>query len=111
MPSLFPSYSILQDAFSLHQPFRQARAEPLNPSSHRDRFIAWSAVDDVKSRAGNLSTEAQKELSKASQTAQAKAGTIELYSGKYYAACTFGGLIACVSNPSTLSQHRLTKSF
>ena len=104
MPSLFPSYSVLQDAFSLHQPFRQAKAEHLNSSSCSDRFAAWSAVDDVKSKAGNLSAEAQKELSKASQTAQAKAGTIELYSGKYYAACTFGGLVACVSSPSVLSQ-------
>ena len=104
MPSLFPSSSILQDAFSSHQPFRQAKAEYLKSSSHRDRFAAWSAVDDVKSKAGSLSTEAQKELSKASQTAQAKAGTIELYSGKYYAACTFGGLVACVSSPSMFSQ-------
>ncbi|KAL8796687.1 MAG: hypothetical protein Q9195_001077 [Heterodermia aff. obscurata] len=95
MPSLFPSYSILQDAFSSHQPLRQANAEHLNSSSRRDRFTTWSAIDDVKSKAGSLSSEAQKELSKASQTAQAKAGTMELYSGKYYAACTFGGLIAC----------------
>ena len=59
-------------------------------------FSAWSAVDDVKSKAGQLSAEAQKEYTKASQTAQAKAGTIELYSPTYYAACTLGGLLACV---------------
>ncbi len=33
---------------------------------------------------------------KASAKAQAKTGGIELYSGKYYAACTVGGILACV---------------
>jgi solute carrier family 25 phosphate transporter 3 len=31
-----------------------------------------------------------------SEKAQAKAGGIELYSAKYYAACTVGGILACV---------------
>ena len=44
-----------------------------------------------------LSDAAAAEYQKASATAQAKAGKIELYSAKYYAACTFGGLMACVS--------------
>lgn len=51
----------------------------------------------MKSKAGALSNEAQKEIAKASSAAQAKTGQIELYSAKYYAACTFGGLVACVS--------------
>lgn len=46
---------------------------------------------------GQLSDEAVKEYEKASAKAQEKAGKIELYSAKYYAACTFGGLLACVS--------------
>lgn len=50
----------------------------------------------MKSKAGSLSNEAQKEIQKASQVAQAKAGKIELYSAKYYAACTLGGMLACV---------------
>jgi len=33
---------------------------------------------------------------KASAIAQAKTGGIELYSGKYYASCTVGGILACV---------------
>ena len=53
-------------------------------------------MDDVKSKAGQLSAEAQAELSKASAAAQAKTGGIELYSGKYYAACVLGGVLACV---------------
>ncbi|KAG7138006.1 Mitochondrial phosphate carrier protein 3 like [Verticillium longisporum] len=58
-------------------------------------YGAYSTVDDVKGKAQKLSSEAAKEFEKASAAAQAKAGRIELYSGRYYAACTFGGLMAC----------------
>ncbi|OAA61000.1 mitochondrial phosphate carrier protein [Niveomyces insectorum RCEF 264] len=57
--------------------------------------VAYSVVDDAKGKAQKLSAEATREFEKASSAAQAKAGTIELFSGKYYAACTFGGLMAC----------------
>lgn len=53
-------------------------------------------VEDAESKAKKLGAEASKKLDKASSATQAKAGHIELYSGKYYAACTFGGLLACV---------------
>lgn len=56
---------------------------------------AYSTIDDVKGKAQKISAEATKEFEKASSKAQAKTGTIELYSGKYYAACTFGGMMAC----------------
>ena len=62
-----------------------------------DQYSSWSVVDDAKNKANTLGTEATKEFEKASAKAQAKAGKIELYSAKYYAACTFGGLLACVS--------------
>lgn len=52
----------------------------------------------MKEKAQELSAEAAKEYEKASKKAQAKAGSIELYSGKYYAACTVGGILACVSD-------------
>merc|ERR1712000_172285 len=58
-------------------------------------YPTWSTIDDAKNKANALSAEAAKEFEKASAKAQAKAGTIELYSAKYYAACTFGGLLAC----------------
>lgn len=61
-------------------------------------YSAYSVVDDAKGKAQKLSVEATKEFEKASAKAQAKAGHIELYSGKYYAACTIGGLMACVSS-------------
>ncbi|EED12338.1 mitochondrial phosphate carrier protein, putative [Talaromyces stipitatus ATCC 10500] len=67
MPSIYPTQETLQTNFSQRQP-----------------FPAWSAVDDVKQSYGKLSTKAQ-----------AKTGKIEMFSPKYYAACTFGGLLAC----------------
>lgn len=108
MPLLYPTQCILQEVFSPQLPLGRSKAAPegavisdrVSPSN---RFSAWSAADDIKSKANALSEEAQKELAMASSKAQAKAGKIELYSPKFYAACTFGGLLACVghrqSNP------------
>ncbi|CRK19156.1 hypothetical protein BN1708_017724, partial [Verticillium longisporum] len=45
-------------------------------------YGAYSTVDDVKGKAQKLSSEAAKEFEKASAAAQAKAGRIELYSGR-----------------------------
>lgn len=102
MPSLYPSQGILRDVLSSRTPFDRSKAlPPARPTTSQtpppSRFTAWSAADDIKGRANALSEEAQKEIAKASSKAQAKAGAIELYSPKYYAACTFGGLLACVS--------------
>lgn len=102
MPSFFPTTGILRDVFNSQAPYAEQTSNPsanqdLSYASKQRRFSAWSAVDDMKSKAGALSDEAQKEISKASATAQAKTGQIELYSPRYYAACTFGGLAACVS--------------
>lgn len=96
MPLLFPTQGTLRLAFG------SAAPEPVSEkrSSYKartDLYPAWSAVDDVKSKAGQLTEEAQKEYTKASQAAQAKTGKIVLYSPQYYAACTLGGLLACVS--------------
>ena len=64
-------------------------------------YPAYSVVEDAKSKTKQLSAEATKEFEKASAKAQAavagNSGKIELYSGTYYAACTFGGMMACVS--------------
>ena len=103
MAPLYPTQGILREVFQPQSPFGQPKApSAARPSPSRkippNRFTAWSAADDVKSRANALSEEAQKEIAKASSKAQAKAGKIELYSSKYYAACTFGGLVACVSH-------------
>jgi len=99
MPLLFPTQITLQEIFAPQSPLYKHSAQPQSPKSSRkarnDLFPAWSAADDVKSKAGQLSSEAQREIQKASAAAQAKAGVIELYSPKYYAACTLGGLLAC----------------
>lgn len=94
MPLLFPTQGTLSDAFSPHMPF--GSEPPQSQSALEDRYPAWSTVEGGKSNAGTLSKEAQSELKKASQTLQDKTGGIQLHSSKYYAACTFGGLIACV---------------
>lgn len=115
MPSLFPTTGVLGDVFSPQLAYTKHLSNPkpkqdlLHPPKHT-RFPAWSAVDDMKTKAGALSNEAQKEISKASSAAQAKAGEIELYSLKYYAACTFGGLVACVSVQAEHRDCTLAKS-
>lgn len=101
MPLLFPTQGTLNDAFLPTLPFGHARpkhesqdASAHSPQSHR--YAAWSTVEDIKAKAGSLSGEAQAELRKSSEAIQAKTGKIELYSMKYYATCTLGGLLACV---------------
>lgn len=97
---LFPTSSI-HEVFSCRHPLTAVRSQepkskPLLVKTPRPQFPIWSATEDAKGKANALSEEAQREIKKASAAAQAKTGQIELYSAKYYAACTFGGLIACV---------------
>jgi solute carrier family 25 phosphate transporter 3 len=98
---LFPSQDALQHTFGTAAQFGRAQSVPrATPYQARpELYGAYSIVDDTKSKAQKLSAEANREIELASQKAQAKVGGIELYSGKYYAACTFGGLLACVSIP------------
>jgi solute carrier family 25 phosphate transporter 3 len=102
MPLLFPTQGTLHDVFHTSMPFGQAAPQQVgvkrtSQQARSELYTAWSVVDDAKNKANALSAEATKEFEKASSKAQAKAGKIELYSAKYYAACTFGGLLACVS--------------
>ena len=71
------------------------------PEPSRFPTKAFSAVEDVKGKAQALSEEARREISEASEGARAKTGQIPLYSAKFYAACAFGGLLACVGIPVT----------
>jgi solute carrier family 25 (mitochondrial phosphate transporter), member 3 len=101
MSYLYPRYEILQQNFASSTSFGRPQ-NGLKPKVSRyqarpELYGAYSVVDDAKSKTKQLGAEATKEFERASAAAQAKAGTIELYSGKYYAACTFGGLLACVS--------------
>jgi solute carrier family 25 phosphate transporter 3 len=110
MPLLFPSQDTLHNVFHPAVPFgrpsnpktsqSQPALKPLQtrPQARTDLYTTWSVVEDAKDKANALSAEATKEFEKASAKAQAKTGQIELYSAKYYAACTVGGLMACVSS-------------
>jgi solute carrier family 25 phosphate transporter 3 len=97
---LFPRLDTLQQSFGSPYPFVQQRGSPKangpTPLEARmELYQAWSVVDDAKGKAKKLSDEATKEFNAASRKAQAATGGIELYTAKYYAACTFGGLLAC----------------
>lgn len=73
-----------------------ARMDKPSPYLARtELYSAWSVVDAAKDKAKNIGNEATREFEKASVRAQAKTGKIELFSAEYYAACTFGGLLAC----------------
>ena len=93
---LYPSQSALNEVFSTRTQFRRTAPEPSRRPNSKPNFSIWNVAEDAKKKAGALSAEAKAELSKASNATQAKTGQIELYSSQYYAACTFGGLIACV---------------
>ena len=97
MPLLFPTQGTLHEYFASSSPLRQ-KSSSQQPSATQQRplFPAWSAVDDVKGKAEQLANKASADYTKASAATQAKAGTIELYSSKYYAACVIGGMLACV---------------
>jgi len=100
MPIPFPSHGVLKDVFIPQTAFappknKTAVATRTKYEARTELYPAWNVVDDAKKKTGKLSEAAVKEFEKASSKAQAKAGKIELYSPKYYAACTFGGLLAC----------------
>jgi solute carrier family 25 (mitochondrial phosphate transporter), member 3 len=100
MTSLFPSQYALAKAFQLpaHPQYRNVNETKATKYQARpELYGTYSVVDDAKNKAQKLSKDAQAELEKASSKALAKTGKIQLYSGQYYAACTFGGLLACVS--------------
>jgi solute carrier family 25 (mitochondrial phosphate transporter), member 3 len=102
MATLFPHQKTLHAIFSNSSPWapRKVQSEPVSRSKYLARselYPAWSAVDDAKNKAAQLSDAAVREFEKSSSKVQAKTGNIEMYSMKYYAACTFGGLLACVS--------------
>ncbi|PHH65462.1 hypothetical protein CDD81_2242 [Ophiocordyceps australis] len=68
------------------------------PKPHQARpelYGAYSVVEEAKDKASKIGSKATLEFEKASSAAQARTGKIELYSPQYYAACTFGGLMAC----------------
>lgn len=97
MASFFPTASALSATFGHATPYK---AQPSTPKrsplqARAGLYSAWSVAEDTKQKAVQLSDAAAKEVGKASAAARAQTGQIELYSAKYYAACTFGGMLAC----------------
>jgi len=100
MPIPLPTGGALKAAFPSSNPLIAYRSEALEPprtkyQARSELYSAWSVGDDAKKKVSQLSDAAVKEFENASGAAQAKAGKIELYSPKYYATCTLGGLMAC----------------
>lgn len=87
MPSPFPTTDALSATFGTATPYQaqpvQKKRSPYEARS--ELFGAWSVAEDAKKQAAKLSDAATKEYEQASQAARAKAGKMELYSGKYYA--------------------------
>ena len=104
MVGLYPNTTALCQAFTPASPYYKPAPQPGEKPERRRYFSAWSAADAAKDKAIELSEAAQKEYEKASSKAQAKVGGIELYSAKYYAACTFGGILACVCDLHSVHQ-------
>lgn len=98
MSHLYPKADTLRG--SVYSPM--GRPTPLQ--ARPELYGAFSVVDNAKDKAHKIGDEATTEFEKVSAKAQAKAGKIELYTGKYYAACTFGGMLACVSVPTSRPQ-------
>ena len=100
---MFPSEDIISSTFSsqhpLNQSGKQSQLSGAAGTKRQEPFPAWSVVDDTKRRADAIAKEASREFNIASQKAQAKTGKIEPWTPKYYAACTVGGLLACVGFP------------
>ncbi|KAL7628748.1 Cu/Pi carrier [Parahypoxylon ruwenzoriense] len=91
MSYLFPNQHVLQQ--SLYSPLNpRVRASPatkVTPYQARpELYGAYSVVEDTKNKA-------QQEFDKASKATQAEGGKMELYTPTFYAAATFGGLLAC----------------
>jgi len=102
MSSLFPTLAALRGTFAKSTPLITPQQDTPTTSAKPSKlarpelYTAWSVADDAKLKATELSNATARELDKASAATRAKTGKIELYSPQYYAACSLGGLLACV---------------
>lgn len=101
MPSLLPGLDTLASALTGRSAFNGNNGGVYSSGKpttfdRTDIFQTWSVADEAKAKAKEIGNAAAKDFDKTSAAVQAKTGKIELYSGQYYAACTFGGMLACV---------------
>jgi solute carrier family 25 (mitochondrial phosphate transporter), member 3 len=106
MSLLFPTSGALRHCFAPPSPFINRKPEP---EVQHPLFPAYSAVDDAKAKTEEVAAKAGEKYTEASKTAQAKAGKIEMFSPKYYAACTIGGILACGTTHTAVTPLDLVK--
>lgn len=98
---MLPPQSVILSTFAAQQPLHQRKAQPTRSEvavpANREIFPAWSVTEDAKEKARGFTDELSREFNVASQKVQEKTGRIEPWTAKYYASCTFGGMLACVS--------------
>lgn len=92
---LYDTWSVADDAKAKAIQLTDEAKAKANYYADEAKVKAGHYADEAKAKANEFGDAASKEFNKASSKAQAKAGTIELYSLKYYATCTLGGLMAC----------------
>jgi len=111
---LFPSQNCLNEVFAAQSPFSRPAPKPRSTEFPLQRpvFSSWSAAETAeaaKQKATQMTDAAVQSYEKASAKAQAKTGGIELYSGKYYATCTVGGILACGTTHTAVTPLDLVK--
>lgn len=99
MSLFFPKRDTLQTSFNNPGVVAKPQNGATPYQARPELYGAFSVSDNAKDKAIKITNEAARDFEKASSKAQAKVGGIELYSGKFYAACTFGGMLACVGKP------------
>ena len=97
VPFVLPPLGSICQTFARSSPIaaQDSTIQRTKYTAREDLYTSFSTTDDAKNKANQLSDAATKEFEKASASAQAKAGKIELYTPKFYAASAFGGLLAC----------------
>ncbi|EGD88463.2 hypothetical protein H113_04992 [Trichophyton rubrum MR1459] len=90
MSSIFPDSLFSSEAFVQHPYSKRGLCPGATDSPKRTPFPAWSVAEDVK-----RNTRPSQEVGSTGSKGSGPAGKIELYSGKYYASCIAGGILAC----------------
>lgn len=91
MSSIFPDSLFSGEAFVQDPYSKRGLCPGATDSLKRTPFPAWSVAEDVK-----RNTRPSQEVGSTGSKGPGPAGKIELYSGKYYASCITGGILACV---------------
>jgi solute carrier family 25 (mitochondrial phosphate transporter), member 3 len=81
---------------------------PSKPPSYLPRFPD-DATNKAKSLASDTKQQAVDTINKVEAKASGSSGKLKLYSPEYYAACTFGGILACGTTHALVTPLDLVK--